>query len=170
MLAGIHSADFDLAAIRLPQANDALECRGFSGTVGPEQTEDFAIFDFEADPLGGNDLVVPFLEVANNYFVHRCLAEYNSISKGRLSPTGQQGGRGGGRGPQGPQVVSPQVNADRTVTLRVLAPKATEIRVTGELVNGSDPRPMTKGDDGIWTATLGPVPPDVTRMASTSME
>jgi enterochelin esterase-like enzyme len=75
-----------------------------------------------------------------------------------------QAGRGAGRGPQGPQgpqVVSPQVNADRTVTVRVLAPKATEITVTGELLNGSQPKPMTKGDEGIWTATLGPVPPDV---------
>ena len=80
---------------------------------------------------------------------------------GGTPPTaGQQSGRGG-RGPQGPQVVSPQVNADRTVTLRILAPKATDIKVTGELLNGTDPKPMTKGDDGIWTATLGPVPPDV---------
>ncbi len=80
---------------------------------------------------------------------------------GTPQPADPQGGRGGGRGPQGPQVVSPQVNADRTVTLRVLAPKATEITVTGELLTGSQPKPMTKGDDGIWTATLGPVPPDV---------
>ena len=80
---------------------------------------------------------------------------------GTAGAPGGQAGRGGGRGPQGPQVVSPQVNADRTVTVRVLAPKATEITVTGELLNGSDPKPMTKGDDGIWTATLGPVPPDV---------
>jgi enterochelin esterase-like enzyme len=75
-----------------------------------------------------------------------------------------QAGRGAGRGPQGPQgpqVVSPQVNADRTVTVRVLAPKASEITVTGELLNGSQPKPMTKGEDGIWTATLGPVPADV---------
>jgi len=76
------------------------------------------------------------------------------------APPGQQAGRGG-RGQQGPQVVSPQVNADRTVTLRVLAPKATEITVTGEILNGSQPKPMTKGEDGIWTATLGPVPADV---------
>jgi enterochelin esterase-like enzyme len=76
-------------------------------------------------------------------------------------PAGQAG-RGGGRGgPQGPQVVSPQVNADRTVVLRVYAPKATEITVTGELLNGTTPKGMTKGDDGIWTATLGPLPPDV---------
>src|SRR5688572_19238423 len=69
--------------------------------------------------------------------------------------------QGGGRGQQGPQVVSPEVNADRTVTLRLLAPKATQVMVTGELVNGATPKPMTKGDDGIWTATLAAVPPDV---------
>ena len=82
---------------------------------------------------------------------------------GGQAPAGPAGqaGRGGGRGPQGPQVVSPEVNADRTVTLRVLAPKATEITVTGEILNGSQPKPMTKGEDGVWTATLGPVPADV---------
>ena len=71
-----------------------------------------------------------------------------------------QGGRGRG-GPAGPVVVSPLVNPDRTVTLRLLAPKATEVTVTGELATASPPKAMTKGDDGIWTATLGPVPPDV---------
>ena len=73
---------------------------------------------------------------------------------------GGQGGRGRG-GPQGPQVVSPQVNAERTVTVRVLAPKADAITVTGEILNGAEPTAMTKGEDGIWTATLGPLPPDV---------
>jgi enterochelin esterase family protein len=72
--------------------------------------------------------------------------------------TPQAGGRGG---QQGPLVVSPEVNADRTVTLRVYAPKATEVRVTGELTNGAQPVPMTKGDDGIWTVTMPAVPPDV---------
>jgi enterochelin esterase-like enzyme len=71
-------------------------------------------------------------------------------------------GRGGGRGgPQGPQVVSPEVNADKTVTLRVLAPKADEVLVTGEILNGAKPTPMTKGADGVWTGTLGPLPPDI---------
>ena len=73
-------------------------------------------------------------------------------------PAGQQGG---GRGQQGPQVVSPEVNADRTVTLRLLAPKATEVTVTGEILNGAQPTPMTKGEDGIWTATMPAVPPDI---------
>jgi enterochelin esterase-like enzyme len=74
-------------------------------------------------------------------------------------PSPAQGGRG--RGQTGPVVVSPQVNADRTVTLRILAPKATEITVTGEILNGSQPASMTKGDEGIWAATVGPLPPDV---------
>ena len=38
---------------------------------------------------------------------------------------------GGGRGQQGPQVVSPEVNADRTVILRLLAPKATQVTSDG---------------------------------------
>src|SRR5688572_29402646 len=69
--------------------------------------------------------------------------------------------QGGGRGQQGPQVVSPEVNADRTVTLRLLAPKATQVMVTGELVNGAQPPAMTKGDDGIWTVTMPAVPADI---------
>ena len=68
---------------------------------------------------------------------------------------------GGGRGQQGPQVVSPEVNADRTVTLRLLAPKAALVTVTGEILNGAQPAPMTKGDDGIWTITMPAVPADV---------
>ena len=78
------------------------------------------------------------------------------------TPPGQAPQAGGGRGgQQGPVVVSPQVNADRTVTLRLHAPRATEVRVTGEILNGAQPAPMTKGEDGIWTVTMPAVPPDV---------
>jgi enterochelin esterase family protein len=87
-----------------------------------------------------------------------CSAGLSAQERGAAPPAAPQGG---GRGQQGPQVVSPQVNADRTVTLRLLAPKATEVNVTGELLNGAQPRPMAKGDDGIWTVTMPAVPPDV---------
>ena len=87
-----------------------------------------------------------------------------SLAQGQAPATppapGQAGGQRGA-GPQGPQVVSPQVNADRTVTVRLNAPKATEITVTGELLNGSQPKAMAKNAEGIWEATLGPVPADV---------
>ena len=77
---------------------------------------------------------------------------------GSVAAGTRTGGRGG---PQGPQVVSPQVNADRTVTLRLVAPKASDVTVTGEILNGSQPVAMKKGDDGVWVATMGPLPPDV---------
>ena len=66
-------------------------------------------------------------------------------------------GRGGGR--FGPQVVSPQVNDDRTITLRFRAPDAKEVVAIGE-IDGKD-HPMTKGADGVWTVTIGPLAPDV---------
>ena len=71
-------------------------------------------------------------------------------------PAGQAPGRGPGRGPQ---LVSPEVNADRTITLRFRAPDAKQVVVIGE-IDGKD-HPMTKGDNGVWTATIGPLPPDV---------
>jgi enterochelin esterase family protein len=64
-------------------------------------------------------------------------------------------------------VVSPEVNQDRTVTLRVLAPKADEVLVTGEILDGAKPTPLTKGDDGVWSGTLGPLPPDIYTYAFT---
>lgn len=67
-----------------------------------------------------------------------------------------QGGRGGARGPV---VVSPEVSADRTVTLRYLAPNATSVVASGEL--DGKPHPMTKGADGVWTTTIGPLAPDI---------
>jgi enterochelin esterase family protein len=74
------------------------------------------------------------------------------------APAGQAAppsGRGGGRG----GVVSPQVNPDKTFTLRFRAPNAKEVTAVGEI--DGKPHPMTKGDDGVWTVTIGPLPHDV---------
>jgi enterochelin esterase-like enzyme len=65
----------------------------------------------------------------------------------------------GGRGGRGPALVSPEVSADRRITIRFNAPNARQITVSGELDGRT--YPMTKGDDGIWTATVGPLPPDI---------
>jgi len=65
----------------------------------------------------------------------------------------------GGRGPAGPQVVSPEVSADHKVTFRLLAPQAQTVRLTGGDIPGNGPgAPMTKGANGVWEVTLGPVP------------
>jgi enterochelin esterase-like enzyme len=83
------------------------------------------------------------------------------------------GGPGGGRNtrvgsPNGTPytaLVSPEVHPDRTVTFRFRAPNATQVDVTGEIVQGAGAGRggvhMTKGDDGIWTATLGPLAPEI---------
>ena len=65
-----------------------------------------------------------------------------------------QGGRG-----RGPVVVSPEIGADRTLTLRYLAPNATQVTASGELDGKA--HPMTKGADGVWTVTIGPLAPDI---------
>jgi enterochelin esterase family protein len=56
-------------------------------------------------------------------------------------------------------VVSPEVHADRTVTFRLRAPEVREVSVTGELLDG--PFALTKGADGVWSVTVGPVAPEV---------
>lgn len=67
---------------------------------------------------------------------------------------------GGGRGRGGaPPVVSPEVHADRTVTLRYRAPNATQVTASGEL--DGQPHPLVKGDDGVWSVTVGPLAPDI---------
>jgi enterochelin esterase-like enzyme len=72
------------------------------------------------------------------------------------APAAGGGGRGGGRGPA---VVSPEVGADRTITLRYLAPNATAVTASGEL--DGKPYPMTKGADGVWSVKIGPLAPDI---------
>lgn len=67
-------------------------------------------------------------------------------------------GRGSGRG--GPAIVSPQIESDGRVTLRIYAPRASAVTVTGDLSQGLAPGEgtapavtMTKSDDGVWTGT-----------------
>jgi enterochelin esterase family protein len=56
---------------------------------------------------------------------------------------------------------SPEVNADRTVTLRFRAPEATAVDVVGEVTMGKGPQRMIKGGDGVWTAIVGPLRPEI---------
>src|SRR5437868_2502644 len=65
----------------------------------------------------------------------------------------------GGRGPQGPVVVSPEVTAEKKVIFRILAPNAQAVKVMGGDIPGNNGgTPMTKGENGIWEATLAPPP------------
>lgn len=65
-----------------------------------------------------------------------------------------------GQPPRGPIVVSPKVNPDKTVTFSYLAPTATTVLLDGNQF-GSANVPMTKGENGVWSITVGLVKPDI---------
>ena len=64
---------------------------------------------------------------------------------------------------QGPTVVSPDVQSDRRVTFRILAPNAqkVELRAPGDIPGigrGGTPLEFTKNAEGVWEATTNPIP------------
>lgn len=59
---------------------------------------------------------------------------------------------------QAPQVVSPEVNVDKSVTFRVLSEKATEVTLNGSWMGFRETLPLTKGDLGVWSVTTKPLP------------
>lgn len=58
-----------------------------------------------------------------------------------------------------PNVVSPEVSEDRRITLRLYAPKAQEVSVRGDWMTGPGMDKLTKGEDGVWSVTVGPFDP-----------
>lgn len=69
---------------------------------------------------------------------------------------GASGRGGGGRGAAGPRIVSPEIHPDHTVTFRLLAPKASEVTLSGSWT-GATNLPMAKDEKGVWSATIGPL-------------
>ncbi len=65
--------------------------------------------------------------------------------------------------PQGPTVVSPDVQGDRRVTFRILAPNAQKVELRGSDIpgisgRGGTPLQFTKNAEGVWEATTAAVP------------
>ncbi|MBW8200423.1 esterase [Flagellimonas abyssi] len=61
---------------------------------------------------------------------------------------------------------SPEVHNNQTVTFQVKAPEAQKVELNPGAINtalgkGREPIPFTKGEDGVWTLTIGPLPPDM---------
>jgi enterochelin esterase family protein len=76
------------------------------------------------------------------------------------APQGPPAAGARGEGPGGPRVNSPEVLPDHRITFRFSAPKASEVVLRfgeGNLVNHN----MTKGADGVWSVTIGPIEPDI---------
>ncbi|MCC8114280.1 MAG: esterase [Bacteroidales bacterium] len=72
-----------------------------------------------------------------------------------------------------PQIISPEVNADNTVTFRFMAPNAQEVKVTGDFLptetiqtpfgefDGPGSAAMAKNDTGLWEYTSEPLQPEL---------
>ncbi len=67
---------------------------------------------------------------------------------------------GSSQPPRGPYVISPKVNADKTVTFSYLAPNASAVLLGGGQFGAVD-MPMTKNAEGVWSVTFGPIKPDI---------
>jgi enterochelin esterase family protein len=61
--------------------------------------------------------------------------------------------------PAPPRVVSPEIAADHRVTFRLFAPRAGEVLVSGEFMEGT--RPLARDATGLWSVTVGPVDPEI---------
>jgi enterochelin esterase family protein len=69
--------------------------------------------------------------------------------------------------PRGPRVVSPEVSAERQVTFRILAAKAEAVQLasSGDIpgIGFGQSKTMTKGTNGVWEVTVGPLAPGAYR-------
>ena len=63
--------------------------------------------------------------------------------------------------PQADTLVSPEVQADRRVTFRVRAPKASEVTLSMDFMPPNTREKMTKDAEGVWSVTVGPLDPTV---------
>jgi enterochelin esterase-like enzyme len=71
-----------------------------------------------------------------------------------------------GRGGQAaaPVFVSPEIAADRRVTFRIHAPNAQAVRLTaGDIPGVGQTTHLSKGENGVWEVTIGPVDPGAYR-------
>ena len=57
-------------------------------------------------------------------------------------------------------LVSHEVHGDKRVTFRIYAPKATEVALRGDWMEGPGTVKLEKDDKGVWSATVGPLTPD----------
>ena len=89
-----------------------------------------------------------------------------AFAQQRLNALGQDGPMTPTANPIG-RIVSPEIHPDGRVTFRLNAPNARQVRLTGMIIG---PRahwlstekflPMNRDERGVWSITLGPLPPE----------
>jgi enterochelin esterase family protein len=65
----------------------------------------------------------------------------------------------GAQRPRLPQIESPVVNPDRTVTFRFRAPNARQVELNAQFLKAN--QPLTPDGSGLWSLTVGPVEPNL---------
>jgi enterochelin esterase family protein len=87
-------------------------------------------------------------------------AGHAAFAQAPAAPTPQ--GRGGAS--PAAAVISPEIAADRKVTFRIYAPNAQAIRLAaGDIPGVGQTTQLTKGDNGVWQVTIGPIDPGAYR-------
>src|SRR5215475_8159860 len=56
-----------------------------------------------------------------------------------------------------PALITPEVHSDDSITFRFRAPNAQDVKLARE---GTQPVPMQKDENGVWTVNTPPLPPD----------
>lgn len=51
--------------------------------------------------------------------------------------------------------------ANSSIAVRIRAPKAADVRVFVDTMPAASARPLTRDDSGVWSGTIGPLPPDI---------
>jgi enterochelin esterase-like enzyme len=64
-----------------------------------------------------------------------------------------------GQPARSPVVNSPQINGDKTITFRLSAPNAKDVRLNAQFEKTNVA--MTRDTTGVWSVTVGPVKPDM---------
>jgi enterochelin esterase-like enzyme len=65
----------------------------------------------------------------------------------------------------GPQIISPEISGDNTVTFRLIAPNASDVKISGSWMPSVGWTPgsvaMTKGEKGVWSFTTEKLPSEL---------
>jgi enterochelin esterase family protein len=62
---------------------------------------------------------------------------------------------------RGPQIVSPVIAADNSVTFSVFSLNAMTVSVNGSWMKMGETKEMTKDDQGVWSVKIGPLEPSM---------
>lgn len=63
--------------------------------------------------------------------------------------------------PGPPPVQSPEVHADKRITFRIRAPKASDVTFFGDWMPTGTSEKMARAEDGVWSFTSTPLPPSI---------